>query len=253
MKSDEITIASRNDDLSMKIGTHLAEKVGGEWLSGDETVSKTTSLPQREVNCWPFCHRSGTIHEARALRPHHCFSKSTGQFWSIRQNKYRWYSSFGIEGGPFLKKMCCHIDWKSSQTKGQYPPDRSIKSREVHCFLVEWTHKSSVLLNASKQKVQQDRANACNQWFGNFKEVPPGTTVSVNKNFRSTYTDICVWKELAEMTLPRLIIFNKRHWGETAKFKVSSFENRPDWNATLYSLLRKSCAKDTSSVTFNMF
>ena len=32
MKSDEITIAARHDDLILKYGTHLAEKVGGERL-----------------------------------------------------------------------------------------------------------------------------------------------------------------------------------------------------------------------------
>ena len=146
-------------------------------VSGDEEVSKTTSLPQREVKFWPSSHRSGTLHEARALRLHHCFDKIIEQFWSIWQNKYRWYFFLGIDAEPFLKKMSCHIDWKSSQMKGQYPPDRT-KSRETHCFWVEWAHKSSVLLNASKQKVQ-DKATACNQWYGNFKEVPPGPTVSV--------------------------------------------------------------------------
>ena len=50
MKSDEISI--------MKYGTHLAEKVGGERLSGDEAVSKTTSLPQKEVKYRTFCHGS---------------------------------------------------------------------------------------------------------------------------------------------------------------------------------------------------
>ena len=32
MKSDEVTIAARNDDLIMKFGVHLAEKLGGERL-----------------------------------------------------------------------------------------------------------------------------------------------------------------------------------------------------------------------------
>lgn len=32
MKSDEGTIAARNDDLIMKFGVHLAEKLGGERL-----------------------------------------------------------------------------------------------------------------------------------------------------------------------------------------------------------------------------
>ena len=45
-------------------------------------------------------------------------------------------------------------------------------------------------------------------------------------------SNLQVGKELAEMTLTRLIIFNKRRGGEAAKIQLSSFENRPDWNTT---------------------
>ena len=50
-------------------------------------------------------------------------------------------------------------------------------------------------------------------------------------------TNLHVLKELPEMTLTCLIIFNKRCGGEAAKLEVSSFENRPDWNATSVELI----------------
>ena len=39
-----------------------------------------------------------------------------------------------------------------------------------------------------------------------------------------------VWKLLAEVTLNRLVLFNKRKSGETSRLLVSTYRNRPLWN-----------------------
>ena len=38
------------------------------------------------------------------------------------------------------------------------------------------------------------------------------------------------WRDLSEMVLNRLILFNKRRGGETAKLHVEIYINRPDWS-----------------------
>lgn len=38
------------------------------------------------------------------------------------------------------------------------------------------------------------------------------------------------WRDLSEMVLNRLILFNKRRGGETAKLHVETYINRPDWS-----------------------
>ena len=38
------------------------------------------------------------------------------------------------------------------------------------------------------------------------------------------------WRDLSEMVLNRLILFNKRGGGETAKLHVETYINRPDWS-----------------------
>ena len=48
------------------------------------------------------------------------------------------------------------------------------------------------------------------------------------------------WKELAEATLARLIIFNKRHGGEASKILVSAFQTRPDWKDASSELIESS-------------
>jgi len=41
--------------------------------------------------------------------------------------------------------------------------------------------------------------------------------------------DVCTWRELSEMVLNGLILFNKRRGGEAAKLRVETYTNRPDW------------------------
>ena len=38
------------------------------------------------------------------------------------------------------------------------------------------------------------------------------------------------WRDLSEMVLNRLILFNKRRGGETAWLQVETYINRPDWS-----------------------
>jgi hypothetical protein len=37
------------------------------------------------------------------------------------------------------------------------------------------------------------------------------------------------WQQLLEIVYSRVVIFNKRRCGETAKLLLSAFENRPSW------------------------
>lgn len=39
------------------------------------------------------------------------------------------------------------------------------------------------------------------------------------------------WSELAEVTVTRLILFNKRRGGEAARLKLESYKNRPSWGS----------------------
>lgn len=38
-----------------------------------------------------------------------------------------------------------------------------------------------------------------------------------------------VWSQLAQATLARLVMFNKRRAGKTSKMLVENYLNRPDW------------------------
>ena len=50
-----------------------------------------------------------------------------------------------------------------------------------------------------------------------------------------------VWKQLAEATLTRLIIFNKRSVaGEVSKLLISSLKSRPNWKEAAPQLIKDS-------------
>ena len=126
--------------FTVKYGTHLAENVGDEWLhevrvSGDEAVSKTASLPQRKVKYWNFSDGSETLHEARALWPHHCISKIIVQFWSVQENKCcrSWAIPEVIVLPYWLEKV--------SDKRRDCPPDQSLLA-----------HMSSVSLSMLQSK-----------------------------------------------------------------------------------------------------
>lgn len=55
-----------------------------------------------------------------------------------------------VEAGPFLKELCCHIDWKRSQTKGETVLQTN---HSLHI-----SHQSPC--QCLKAKVEQDRASA---------------------------------------------------------------------------------------------
>ena len=69
--------------------------------------------------------------------------------------------------------------------------------------------------------------------------------------------DVRTWRELSEMVLNRLILFNKRRGGEAARLRVETYTNRPDWQKSTsqdvvaslsgieQQLFKRYCSKNT--------
>ncbi len=51
------------------------------------------------------------------------------------------------------------------------------------------------------------------------------------------------WSLLAQATLTRLVMFNKRRGGEASKLPLEAYENRPDWGLVNSSEIMKSLNK----------
>jgi len=68
------------------------------------------------------------------------------------------------------------------------------------------------------------------------------------------------WRELCEVVFTRLVIFNRRRSGETAKLNLSAYENRPRWEEvatdeikTSLTALEKQLLKRYTTVSFLVF
>ena len=100
----------------VKYGTHLAEKGGGKWL---HEVSQ--GMMQLARLLLYLREKSSTRTSAMGLehfiKPEH-FDLIIASVKSLCSFDHSGKTS-AIAAGPFLKELCCHIDWKRSQTKGQ--------------------------------------------------------------------------------------------------------------------------------------
>lgn len=54
--------------------------------------------------------------------------------------------------------------------------------------------------------------------------------ISLTSQLESTRPDERTWRELSELVLNRLILFNKRRGGEAARLRVETYTDRPDWH-----------------------
>ena len=62
---------------------------------------------------------------------------------------------------------------------------------------------------------------------------------SETKNLLINIHDYSSWRKLAEITLARIILFNKRRSGEAARMLCTDYSTRPQWNSCSRELLGK--------------
>ena len=197
MKSHEITIiiAFWNDDLIFKHGTHLAQKVDGEWL---HEVSQGMRHLARLLLYLREKSSSGhpVIGLEHFMKAEHfgliiASIKSLSSFDQSGKTGTVGISSLTLMLGHSLRKCAAILTgkalrWKHNILLTEQNLEKLIASeRNEHI-----SHRSFSMLQS--KKFNKIKTTACNQWFGNFKEVPPGPTVSVNKIFTRGYWHMCL-------------------------------------------------------------
>ena len=56
--------------------------------------------------------------------------------------------------------------------------------------------------------------------------------IQKNSNILAEETNFTAWRSLAEATLARIVLLNKRRGAEAAKLLITAYQNRPNWTAT---------------------
>ena len=75
------------------------------------------------------------------------------------------------------------------------------------------------------KEIQPNRPAPIDRRPGKTSKTSPAVLMKALKENPTLHS----WRELAETTMTRLIIFNKRCGGEASKMLLTNFQARPDW------------------------
>ena len=137
--------------------------------------------------------------------------------------------SLALKLGHSLKK-CVYILWGQAVRSKDKEREESASNLEK-LLEREWCDQVS----------RHSLSTMYEKKFNKSEVLPPTSDLQVVKdhfaagmNEHSTALkkkpDKGVWKLLAEVTLNRLVLFNKQKSGETSRLLVSTYRNRPLWN-----------------------
>ncbi|XP_067022133.1 uncharacterized protein [Acropora muricata] len=233
MKSDHISVVARNDAVISALGTMIVEKVGS-------TRCHDISQKMRNLARLLISLREAVKDEnaqlSQFLRPDkfdvliQCVMQIS-KFDVKRGEKEVGTPSLALHIGHSLKKCVCVVRGKALREK-----DKGLLEDVEHfekLMEAEWnfriSHHSITTLNDRKHN-QPELLPVTND-LKKLKEFITSKIIALTSELQGTDRPFQqTWRDLSEMVLNRLILFNKRRGGETAKLHVETYINRPDWS-----------------------
>jgi hypothetical protein len=157
-------------------------------------------------------------------------AKINGLHYSDRGQRVLDKPSVGIMIGQVLAK-CAHIK-KGMAIRSQDDDKQKAVERFVALYAAEWSDTVSCpALNTLKvntyNKADELPSTEDLLRLKAYTEEQMSEQVKQLKTL-PTYN---VWRKLAEITLTRLLVFNKRRASEPAMLEVEQYKSRPDWTA----------------------
>ena len=233
MKSDNITITARNDSIISALGTMMVEKVG---TRRSYDISQHMRNLARLLLSLREADHDENAQLSLFLRPEkfdvvvQCVM-DVSKFDAKNGEKHVGIPSLALHIGHALKK-CVGI----ARGKALREKDKLLLENVEHfekLMKTEWkdriSHHSLTTLNDRKHN-QQDILPVTSD-LQKLKEYITFKIISLTSHLQATSRPaIHIWRELCELVLNRLILFNKRRGGETAKLRVETYTSRPDWH-----------------------
>lgn len=234
MRSDEITLVARNDDLIRKYGSFLTDRIGQarrhEISQGMRRLARLLLQLNRNKS---HSGKEQTLQDY--MRPDLfdaivCATKELCSFDKSKTKEIVGIPSLGLKLGHQLKK-CLYIQRGQALRKKD---NASLQDIENLSKLIEteWNDKISyhALDTLSRRKfnklellpLTQDLTKLRESLLHKIKHL----TDCVKKN-----PTLDEWGQLSEAVLCRMIIFNKRRGGETSKMLLEAFTKRPQWES----------------------
>ena len=232
MKSDQITLVARNDSIISALGAMMVEKLGTR-------RSHDISQNMRNLARLLMSMREAENNENAQLLQFLCPEKfdvvvqcvmDISNFEVKMGESQVGTPSLALHIGYALKKCVGIVRGKALREK-----DRGLLEDIEHfekLMEAEWnyriSHHSMTTLNDRKHN-QPDLLPVTSD-LQKLKEYITLKIVYLTSKLKSAKPDVRTWRELSELVLNRLILFNKRRGGEAARLRVETYVNRPDWH-----------------------
>ena len=217
MKSDGISVIARNDKLIRDVGVMLLEKHG-------EKQNNLVSQKMREL-----ARLVMQLHETEFQPDAQLSEFIKPDKFDVVVSAVKNISKFHFQGGvqnvatPSLSlklghslKKCVHILRGHALRRKHKDLQENVDNFEK-LLESEWSHRvSHHSLNSLSTDLDKLRK---------FVLLKMSSSVQLLEE----QPQLQAWSDLAQATLARLVMFNKRRGGEASKMLLDSYQNRPDW------------------------
>ena len=230
MKSEEITIA-KSDQLIRRYGAHLAERVNKDRLN--EVSQGTRQLARLLLELRRNSTKTFTMTLQDYMKPEYfdrliSSVKALCSFEESGNKKAVCIPSLALKLWFSLKKCITILIGKALREKDD-------------ALLEDQNYLEKLMASEWNERISRHSLSTLHQRKFNQTELLPLTKdlESLRKYLLEQIAELSetlreapiphVWKQFAEATLMRLIIFNKCRGGEASKLLISSFTSRPNW------------------------
>ena len=228
MKMDETSLVARNDDIISNYGAIQAERLGPEHFH--EISQGMRQLARLLIQL----RTDNTVTQLKdALKPE-CFDHIIASVKSLCSFDNSSTQSVGtpslaLKLGHAIKKCIAIQRGKALRTKDEtllQEQDNLQKLMES-----EWGDKVSSHSLTTLHKREFNKVNLL-PLAEDLEKLRKHllARIAALTEIVSKKPTLENWGQLAEVTLCRVIIFNKRRGGEASKMLLDAFNNRPDWN-----------------------
>lgn len=231
MKNDQVSLVARNDWLIKEIGVLLVEKHGekqNNFVSQKMRELARLLLQLREEDFNPNAQLSDFIKPAKfdiVVSAVKVISKF--YFEAGVQNVAT--PSLSLKIGHSLKK-CVNILRGNALRRKDKEVQEDVDNFEK-LLESEWSHRVShhSLGALGTRKFNKVELLPLAEDLEKLRKSVLSKMSSSAQVLQEQQPQLEVWSQLAQATLARLVMFNKRRGGEASKMLVESYLNRPDW------------------------
>ena len=233
MKTDQYSLAARNDQIILLYGSSLVEKHGKDkanYVSQHMRDLSRLLVEGRNLLKMPSLSMKDIIAPDKFDILVQATKNASGFQDDIDNHLGQYKSpSTALKLGYALKKAAYIVRGQAIRSR-----DLSVQ-KDVDDFLKlheqEWADKISVkaLNSLAFRKHNKPECLPLTEDLLKLRKFQLEKMEELHQRLQ-IFPNTEIWRELATICLSRMIVFNKRRSGEAARLRIDVFNSRPDWN-----------------------